>query len=464
MRLFPKAMVAALTTSAALTTVMVAGAAPASAATDSFRVYNFSSYPIRFDDSNGDFSGGKPAYGSILYPGASYHDFELTYTFSGIQDTGTVHYSILDNGKKIGEFWPHMSIGSFRTDWVYCTMGSGPGQCLPPWRNVVNYWVSGNTQTYLDPPGTVHNIPPQQGQAQADALKQLCAAHNAAKCTFTPTTRQEFEAPAHQVGKALGNPTDEEQDTDLGVEDKVGSTDSVGVEITAEAEILDAVKVAVTAKYDHEWSQEHTFSQIVHVHCPPHHRCWVTATEPMFRDTGTFTIHLGNTTWNLPGVYFDSPNPNGNGEFEVEEEPMSGTERVSLVPVTQQKVLQGSYTVPRGSRIVKPRLYLAIAGPRRVPAGEIAGYRITLSRSQPRNALSFAPKNVRVWATVAGRRVNHWLLRTLPRGDVRDLWLAVKTPSTPSLCVTVTAAANNARGATSRYCATVASGRPDGLG
>lgn len=32
--------------------------------------------------------------------------------------------------------------------------------------------------------------------------------------------------------------------------------------------------------------------------------------EPIIRDTGNFTLKVGNTTFNLIGVHFDSPDPN----------------------------------------------------------------------------------------------------------------------------------------------------------
>ena len=48
---------------------------------------------------------------------------------------------------------------------------------------------------------------------------------------------------------------------------------------------------------------------------PPGWEVWLTDSPPMFRDTGDFSITLGNTTWRLHDVYFDSPNPDGNGKL-----------------------------------------------------------------------------------------------------------------------------------------------------
>jgi len=37
----------------------------------------------------------------------------------------------------------------------------------------------------------------------------------------------------------------------------------------------------------------------------------------MIRYTGNFTLTVGNTTINLTGVYFDSPDPDGNGNWTL---------------------------------------------------------------------------------------------------------------------------------------------------
>ena len=37
----------------------------------------------------------------------------------------------------------------------------------------------------------------------------------------------------------------------------------------------------------------------------------------MIRYTGNFTLTVGNTTINLTGGYFDSPDPDGNGNWTL---------------------------------------------------------------------------------------------------------------------------------------------------
>jgi Ca2+-binding RTX toxin-like protein len=303
----------------------VAGLLPAaaSAATRGFQVYNLSSHPIKFKDieliQGGATFDSTPAAGAVLQPGAGFHDFEQTYYFAA-RTSGTAIYQILgDSGQPIGQFNAQMDIGLGVDTYVYCA--TSVGTCT------TNRF---NTLTLLDPPGTVINVPAAQGQAQAAVLNQLCQQDNSAACNFTVTNEASIDSPSHQVGNALINNTDEEQETDVKISDTVGSTDSVEISLKAGAKILDVVEVSITAKYSHEWTREHTFEQRVTVNCKAHTKCWIMGTAPMLRDTGDFRLTLGNTTWNLPGVYFDSPDPNGNGAYEVDSQPLSASERAGL--------------------------------------------------------------------------------------------------------------------------------------
>jgi hypothetical protein len=126
-----------------------------------------------------------------------------------------------------------------------------------------------------------------------------------------------------------------------------------------------------------------------------------------------------------------------------------------------------SYTPPTSAtQPVAPKLHLAVAGPRGVKPGDTAAYRITLRRTQPHNRRAYPVRNVHVVSTHAGRRVGHWLVRTLPRGRSRTVRLKVNVPTTArgSYCITTRAAARHARGAAVRYCTAVVTAPPQGLG
>jgi hypothetical protein len=42
---------------------------------------------------------------------------------------------------------------------------------------------------------------------------------------------------------------------------------------------------------------------------------------PVYRDWGNFTVDLGNTTWNIDNVYFDTPDTTGYGYWSANTSP-----------------------------------------------------------------------------------------------------------------------------------------------
>jgi Ca2+-binding RTX toxin-like protein len=317
--------------------------AAAGAYSRGFQVYNLGGHAIKYagisSTENGATFDSTPAAGAVLQPGVGYHDFEETYYF-GSTTQGTATYQILgDDETPIGTFKPTMQIVSINTNGASCE--TTLGACTPLPDNGRPHWPA-STVTLLDAPGTVHDIPAGQGQAQHDLLAQLCNNNNSASCTFTATREEQIDSPDHQLGHALINNTDEEQDTTVTVEDTVGSKDSVDVGLTAGGKIKGLVEVEVSLKYGHEWTNEHTFSQDVHVHCAAHHKCWIIATAPMLRDTGDFTLTLGNTTWRLHDVYVDSPNPKGNGAYSVNDQALTGQEQANLPQAVIQTGTDGN--------------------------------------------------------------------------------------------------------------------------
>jgi len=101
------------------------------------------------------------------------------------------------------------------------------------------------------------------------------------------------------VTDTLINNTPLVQDQEIDIADSVGTTDSLELDVKAGAKILDVVDFSITAKYAHQWTSEHTFTKKKPLHCSPYYKCWIQGVAPMLRDTGNFTVKLGNTTWNI---------------------------------------------------------------------------------------------------------------------------------------------------------------------
>ncbi len=86
--------------------------------------------------------------------------------------------------------------------------------------------------------------------------------------------------------------TSKDQDTTINSSDTVGSTNSVDVGTETGGTIAELVPVKLSANYSHSWESSHTFEQSVSVNHAPYLKCWISASQPMYRDTGTFTLTL----------------------------------------------------------------------------------------------------------------------------------------------------------------------------
>lgn len=447
-----RAILLAGLTAAGLSAVAILPAA-ASASTDGFHVYDYSQWPIQLTSYTGPFSGGHPQVGQVITPGNGYHDFELTYNF-GTTTLGLVSYHLLNNKPLDVNIEPNFEIGGTNTVNAGCDLSEPVGVCSPsqPTKGQSNVY-------YMDPPGSVINVPASAAQAQANVLAQQCVNGNASNCQFTVTGETQFDSLLHQVGLALDNNTSEPQNTTITRSDTVTSSNSVEVGTEVGGKIAGLVSVKVSAQYSHAWEQSHTFEQSVSVTCAAYSRCWVSAVQPMFRDTGNFTLTLGNTTWNLPGVYFDSPDPNGNGTYRVDEKPLTASEKATLPKGLTSPLGAGTgeFRMPARSSIVKPKLHLALSGPKTVSAGSQVIFRVRLTRSRPGRQASYTVQHVKLHNT-RGTTIGSWHVRSLPPGRTRTLRLRVRIPRSAhgQVCFGISAHAAHTRGATVGRCVRVA--------
>ena len=281
-----------------------------------FHIFNFTQYPMRLDTITGDgYFEGKPDIGSILQPG-QYADFEVQYRFMTEQNDD-VNYSFNAPWGKIGSFSAHLHVAA----------GGASSY------DATNYGVAGDNGSLLltvqDPVGTTVNIPADQAQRQADTLKQLCMDTDQANCSFTPTSETHIDGPKHVVVTESNNGPNTATLT-ANKADTVSSSDSLEAGASASAQIAGLVNIQVSAKYGHTWGQSHSFTTGVSNTVSPHSFGEITAIAPMIRDTGDFTVTMGNTAWHLKGVYFDSPDSDGAEHFGYDEHPLTSAQMASL--------------------------------------------------------------------------------------------------------------------------------------
>ena len=269
-------------------------------------------------DGNTSFEG-RPADGAVLQPGIGLDDWEVTYFFAK-DTTSIVTYTLADAaGKQLGDVVVRLSVDGVGNPSAGCLNTDGPFACN----------VNGTNITILDPAGTVHDIAGDNAQAQAATLKQFCDQNTAAQCTFTPTSETQVDGPEHVLVTEENNGQSPAVLT-ASKGDTVSSSNSLEIDGTVGVNVLGIVNASVTAKYGHTWGESHTFTTGVSNTVPAGYYGEITAIAPMVRDTGNFTITMGDTTWNLTGVYFDAPNQDGAEHFGYHEHKLTPAQQAAL--------------------------------------------------------------------------------------------------------------------------------------
>ena len=279
-------------------------------ATRGFNVYNLSSSTVRFDHYDGDKPAEAPPVGTAIAPG-QYAHFEVTYYFADRDEVRAWFGS--DSG---AYFSASMTVTPFTGfSFVKCSAG-GAAECGP------TQATEASTIRLFDPPGTVVHL--TDGQQQAEVLKALCEGNPNATCTFKATEEEKIMSePPKQFGSAIRNTTDSEQQRTIEVTETQTYTNNIQWALKAGWKITELINLELTTTFGHTWTNTHTYTEKMTITLKPFTESLVFAENPLYRDWGTFTVKMGNTTWVIENVYFDSPIANEYPTYTITSRPIS---------------------------------------------------------------------------------------------------------------------------------------------
>ncbi|WP_163803874.1 beta-propeller fold lactonase family protein [Mycolicibacterium anyangense] len=288
--------------------------------TRGFDVYNLTSKPLTLVDYYGENrpQGNVPAIGSVVQPGQAMH-FEVVYRFL---ITNNIVYPVF-SGPDDARYVVGLQAGPFGGPGTGCNVVGGAGQQCSPTPNGPDL-IAGNTVKLLDKPGTTVEFGPGQAQDQAKVLNSLCYQDSKATCTF----KADRQIDTFGLEKAIVNDLVNESRTEvlvraLALSDTRSESDSVKVTAKLSRSFLEKiVNLEISAEYGHTWTYTHTFTETITIRQPPRTIGGVQAQQAVYRVYGDFTLKMGNTTFTLRDVYFDTPNPNITGRYRVTEEPL----------------------------------------------------------------------------------------------------------------------------------------------
>ncbi|MGW1197537.1 hypothetical protein ACWD4B_17125 [Streptomyces sp. NPDC002536] len=148
--------------------------------------------------------------------------------------------------------------------------------------------------------------------------KELIAdcASGLGKCSFNdPVLGKAYLGDFRQVSDSLYNCSTSPATQSMTWSDTVGSTDSVGVSVTAGGKIADIINLSVTANYSHTWSSSHSETSSLNMTVQPGEVGWISRAQVMQTVSGTWQTHYDNPKW---GHYYwyvpdtvTGPAPNG---------------------------------------------------------------------------------------------------------------------------------------------------------
>jgi len=191
-------------------------------------------------------------------------------------------------------------------------------------------------------------------QQIAELLNSYCADGGLATCDFTPTRNDPtLLGDKHLVGSRLINNTELPQKTTVTISDTQTYTNSVKVGLELSNGLLTKlatlVDIKINVEYNHQWAKSHTFTQSVEFTVPARSIGTISAVQPIYRAWGDFTVQVGNTTYLLKNVYFDSPRVDGKpqqGGYILDAEPLTPEALAALPPGTEITVIGDITEVP----------------------------------------------------------------------------------------------------------------------
>ncbi|MCX2932097.1 Ig-like domain-containing protein [Mycobacterium sp. CVI_P3] len=274
--------------------------------TRGFTVYNFSSGTVTFtgfkdDQAEGIESG--PTIGTQIGIGESVHweidvptliDNDVYPTFTAGGESWTA-YLVSHNWTGVGTTWCDASGASCNADQEHLTV------------------------YLLAAPNTVVPLPVSSTEQQKEVLEGLCHDGSVATCSFTPTSQTETWTDWKFLGSKITNDSDTEDEYDITREIINTYSDSVKLSAKAKASIAKIVDIEISAEYGHTWTESYKWSETVKGKIPPHSSISYVERTPTYSVQGDFTLHVGNTTWQLTGVTLTSADSSGDRQPEVKK-------------------------------------------------------------------------------------------------------------------------------------------------
>lgn len=313
----------------------VLAAAPASAESTGYYVYNLTGNPwtiskivvVKHGFEPSPPGPPSPKRGQVLMPGVDpeHNHIEITWCWCRIGGA-QVDYSTTVEGGKIGV---NLDMDRGKS---HCLVDGGPYVC-----KFVGSRLAAGPVEILEPPGTKYIVPATDKIKQAEVLgNRVCTARNIAAglggCQFLPETRVATLGEPHLAGGVVANCATVDDSVSATFGDTEVVSDSAGGKLGEGADsdfIFERALAGIEPRYG-RWTERHTFRDGVQFTVPPGDIGFVVARNPVVRDTGEFILQIGNTHFYVRDLSFDSPDVAGKPELTPTTQPMTADQRSQM--------------------------------------------------------------------------------------------------------------------------------------
>ena len=265
----------------------------------------------------------------ILQPGQTYHveltkwyfySYDTRLSFSGCTDISCTGYQLS------GQQWRvKLSQAGVYNYWeAKCESGNcvnGSGDDIGPTATSAWPYQYNSVVNLVDPAGTAYTLTGAEGQQQAQVINTVCAT-NGSTCQFVPMAATEYTTKPQQVYQ-FTNLTQDNVSVSRAGSETVSATSSFGTTYSTEAGVSfgnkDVFNIVAKETFTSTQSLSNTTqtssSWSVQSTVQPNYTLTTLLTVPIARVSGDYTAVIGNTTYNLTGVYFDFIDPNASTQF-----------------------------------------------------------------------------------------------------------------------------------------------------
>jgi len=261
-----------------------------------------------------------PPIGWVLRPGESAH-FETTYWYFYTYETRAIWKTCTDTSCATvtpgsqqwkvrlhtwsGQFWDVNGPTTMNCETGSCSYDNDGAVISNPLGD-----VGANRAFLLDSPGTVRTLSAgTDADRVARVLEGLCNQNSSATCVFKPANFALTQTDWKFATPALQNASSSESTLTLTRNQTESTQTSLKVAENAKLSLFKIVEAGVTSEATNTWTTSQSYQYAVGIKVQPGEWGVLKVKDPIKQVTGDFTATIGNTTWNLKGVNFETPDP-----------------------------------------------------------------------------------------------------------------------------------------------------------